>query len=339
MNRIFRLPGKGTEKGSRRGADGPPHAAGDGAHVSVDELIRLRLLAPGLAPGSRRVVSTALAGVHRSRFRGRGMDYQESRSYQPGDDIRNMDWRVTARAGRPHTKLYQEERERPVVVVVDLGPSMFFGTQGAFKTVIAARAAALIGWAAVRNGDRIGAVLFNGRHHEIPPRGGHPGVLRLIRQLVGAIDPEQPMSGIPEEGGLTGALRRLRRVARPGSLIVILSDFHSMDAQTGNHLMRLRQHNDIVACQIVDVLELAPPAPGRYGITDGERRGILDTRSPAQRDAYARVFTAHHEAVRALMERFAIPLLRIRTTDDVAGCLRRDLVAAMRGRSAGGAAA
>ena len=155
-----------------------PHMPGV-VHVSSDELVQCRLQARDIRLDSRRPARSAITGGHSSRFRGRGMDYLESRAYQPGDDIRSMDWRVTARTSHAHVKLYQEERERPVVVMIDLGPGMFFATRGAFKSVIAARAAALIGWAAIQNGDRIGAFLFNGGHHELRPLGGQRGVCLL----------------------------------------------------------------------------------------------------------------------------------------------------------------
>ncbi len=118
----------------------------------------MRLSARNIKLDSRLYAIAETAGNRQSRFRGRGIDFQESRNYQPGDDIRTMDWRVTARTGRPHTKVFQEERERPIIIVIDCNPSMFFGTRVAFKAVIAARLAALIAWAAIRNGDRIGAV-------------------------------------------------------------------------------------------------------------------------------------------------------------------------------------
>jgi uncharacterized protein (DUF58 family) len=298
-------------------------------HASSDELVRCRLQARDLRLDSRQSARSAITGVHASRFRGRGMDYQESRVYQPGDDIRSMDWRVTARSGHAHVKLYQEERERPVVVMIDLGPGMFFATRGAFKSVIAARAAALIGWAAIQNGDRIGALLFNGGHHEIRPLGGARGVLRLIRELVTATDPAQASIGHAaindETSHLNEALLRLRRVARPGSLVFILSDFYAINADTKRYLRDLRQHNDIVACQIVDALELQPPAPGRYAISDGVHTGLLDTRSAARRAAYTAYFAGHHQAVRDLMRQCAVHLHRIATTDDVARTLRHGL--------------
>jgi uncharacterized protein (DUF58 family) len=239
-----------------------------------------------------------------------------------------MDWRVTARTGRAHVKLYQEERERPVVVMVDLGPGMFFATRGAFKSVIAARAAALIGWAAIQNGDRIGALLFNGGHHEIRPQGGQRGVLRLIRELVTATEPGKAMAAhaaFNETSHLNEALLRLRRVARPGSLVFILSDFYALNADTKRHLQALRQHNDIVACQIVDALELEPPVAGRYAISDGVDTGLLDTHSADRRAAYTDYFASHHAAVRELMQQSAVHLHRLTTTDDVARALRHGL--------------
>ena len=300
-----------------------PHMPGV-VHVSSDELVQCRLQARDIRLDSHRPARSAITGAHSSRFRGRGMDYLESRAYQPGDDIRSMDWRVTARTSHAHVKLYQEERERPVVVMIDLGPGMFFATRGAFKSVIAARAAALIGWAAIQNGDRIGAFLFNGGHHELRPLGGQRGVMRLIRQLVTATDPSAAMNqNIDVHGShLNEALLRLHRVARPGSLVFILSDFYAINADTRRHLQRLRQHNDIVACQILDAVELEPPPAGRYAITDGTETGMLDTRSVARRRAYADYFADHHQSLQQLMQQSAVPLRRIATTDDVAQVLR-----------------
>jgi len=299
-----------------------------GIHTNVDELIRLRLKARGLNLETRRRAQATNSGVHHSRFRGRGIDYLESRNYQAGDDIRNMDWRVTARTGRAHTKLYQEERERPVIAMVDLNPSMFFGTRGAFKSVVAAQAAALLGWSTVTNGDRIGAFLFGraGRqsHHEIPPTGGRRGVLRLIRDLVQWTRPEQQVGSLGQDG-LGEALRRIRRVARPGSLVFILSDFYSMDEDTERHLTHLRQHNDVVACQIWDRLELSPPPPGRYGVSDGQQLGLLDTSSAEFRQHYEDYFVDHHLRIRNLLMRRGIPLIRLVTDEDVADSLRRGL--------------
>lgn len=293
--------------------------------VSVEDLIGLRRRVEGLRFKRGQPSRSVITGAHRSRFRGRGMDYQESRHYQAGDDIRNMDWRITARAGRPHVKLYEEERERPIVTLLDLGPSMFFGTRGAFKSVTAARLAALVGWAAIANHDRIGALLFNGEHHELQPAGGRRSVLRLIRALAKAGDPAAGLAHVAEPGALSRALARLRRVARPGSLVFVISDFYSIDAETGRHLGRLRRHSDVVACQVADPLELAVPPAGRYGISDGARTGVLDTRSHRGRSGYEAYLARHQAAVLDLTAGRGIPLIRFSTGDDPAARLAAGL--------------
>jgi uncharacterized protein (DUF58 family) len=329
--------------------------------VDAEELVALRSSGERLRPAPVQAARSALAGAHRSRFHGRGMDYRESRHYQPGDDIRNMDWRITARSGHAHVKVFDEERERPVVVLVDCGKTMFFATQGVFKSVQAARLAALIGWSAIGHGDRIGALLFTdaaeaGQHEELSPAGGRRGQMRLIRALVRAgapelmlssasahhepsivrIDPQYPSpNGVHSGGsnedrsgndattgatssGLGAALMRLRRVARPGSLVFLLSDFYSADADSQHHLSRLAQHCDLNAIQLVDPLELAPPPPGRYGISDGRRRAVIDTRVRGERERYARQLSQHHQHVRQLTVGNGIGLLQCLTTDDPA---------------------
>jgi uncharacterized protein (DUF58 family) len=320
--------------------DSTPKAGSDGVHIGVQELIALRLAARKLPLGSRRPALAIVAGGHRSPFRGRGMDYQESRNYQAGDDIRHMDWRVTARSDRPHIKLYREERERPVVVLADLSPSMFFATRGSFKSVVAARAAALIAWAAAHNGDRIGALLSNGGHRELRPRAGRRGAMHLIRALAEACDPSrgsaaQLSAARAEAGsrddvetGLTAALGRLRRVARPGSLVVMIGDFYTLDEAAERHLGRLRLHNDLLALQVLDPLELAPPPPGRYAVTDGRRGMLLEATDRGVRSHYEDWFRARHRELEERLRRHAVPLLRLTTEDDVAEVLRRSLVAA-----------
>ena len=290
--------------------------------VTLRQLLDLQHHAGRFDLARRQPARAQLAGNHQSRFRGRGMDYQESRNYQPGDDIRNMDWRVTARAGRPHTKLFQEERERPVIFLVDLSPSVFFATRGALKSVIAARAASLLAWAAAAQGDRIGALLLNGGHHELRPRSRHRGVLQLIHALVEQTDPLRALAAAPHPGGLGEALTRLRRIVRPGSLVFFLSDFYALDEDSGNDLLRLRQHNDVVAIQITDPIEGTAPPPGLYRVTDGQGQGLLDTASRTGQQHYREFFDQGQQRVLRLMRERAVPLLQLSTTDDVVEVLQ-----------------
>jgi uncharacterized protein (DUF58 family) len=310
-----------------------------GVDVSVDDLIGLRFRAQRLELGIARRARQSMTGAHDSRFRGRGMEFAESRIYQPGDDVRSIDWRVTARTGRTHTKLFQEERERPVILLVDLGASMFFGTRTAYKSVLAAETAALIAWAAMQGGDRVGALLAGrSAHMELKPVPGRRGVLRVLRALAtlsrpAADDEEQQIR-------LTDSLLRARHVARPGSLLVLISDFYSLDQEAAGHLTRMRPHNDMLACWIHDALEREPPPPGRYGVSDGWQTATLDTLGKRARARYRENFAEQFQRLRATLGRLAIPMLSIATGDDVANTIRRGasaeaLDAARRGHKRG----
>ena len=293
-----------------------------GVQADIDDLIGLRFRAQRLTLAIARRARQSMTGSHGSRFRGRGMEFAESRTYQPGDDVRSIDWRVTARTGRPHTKLFQEERERPVILLVDLGASMFFGTRTAYKSVLATEIAALIAWAAMHAGDRIGA-LVAGRsaHMELKPVAGRRGVLRVLRALATLSQPAAQEQ--EQQVTLSGSLMRARQVARPGSLLVIISDFYGLDTNAEGQLTRMRQHNDMLAIWVHDRLEREPPPPGRYAVSDGWQTATLDTISKRSRERYAASFAARFEHLRGTFGRLAIPLLPITTGEDAADALRR----------------
>ena len=295
----------------------PQGALNSATHVTAQELIGLQQQARKLDLNKQAYASASTTGSHRSRFRGRGMDYQESRIYQAGDDIRNMDWRVTARSGKPHTKLYQEERERPVVLLVDFSPGMFFGSKQALKSVVAARTAALLGWSVAARGDRVGALLINDTHQELPPKMGKRGALQLIRQLIIHSNPIKGLQAKHRPNALNEELKRLRHLAKPGSVVFIISDFYDINEETSQHLRRIAQHNDIQAIQIVDPLELAPPPPDLYNVTDGKKTGLLNTRSKKVRQQYTDTFKQHHQKLKEIMTKNNIPLLQLSTTDNL----------------------
>jgi uncharacterized protein (DUF58 family) len=273
-------------------------AAANGVRVGLPELIQMRLRARRLAPPARRV-SGSHASTHASRFRGRGVDYAESRVYQPGDDIRQMDWRVTARSGKPHTKLFEEEREQSILMLVDLNASMRFGTRVRFKSVQAARAAALIAWTAVRNGDRVGVLGFGGGvDAEVRPVGGARGALRVLRALVDWDAAAQ----VDAHASLAQALQRARRLARPGSRVIVLSDGFSAGDGAQGPLSLLAEHCDVAAIVLGDALELAAPIPGRYALHGEQSEAmVLDFAAARTRSDWQRIF----ERKRAgLIERF-----------------------------------
>lgn len=284
-----------------------------GIRASLSELIGLRGQARRLDLAPRGRVLATRTGGHLSRFRGRGMEFDESRVYQPGDDPRNMDWRVTARAGTPHVKLFREERERPLWLLVDQGPSMRFGTRVAFKSVIAAQAAALLGWAAVDRMDRVGGLVFDeSRHLEHRPAARTAGLLPLLERLS---EPTRP--GGRGYGSLAQAGAHLARLVRPGSLVAVISDFAEMRPETETWLAELASGKELVLVLVHDPLEAAAPPPGLYPVSDGRRRGVLDLTRRHGRERYERRFQARLEALEAVARRHQAHLLTLATTDPV----------------------
>ena len=271
--------------------------------VSLDDLIAMRLRARRFMRLATRVAGHRSA-THGSRFRGRGVDYVESRGYQPGDDIRQMDWRVTARTGRPHTKVFQEEREQSILLIVDANPSMRFGTRVRFKSVQAARTAALLAWACVQSGDRIGALAFGpGFVGEVKPNGGPRGALRVLRSLV-------EWDAIAARGDttttLSQALQRARRIARPGSRVILLSDGFSADPAAEAPLSLLAEHCDVAAIILADPLEQAPPPPARYAVHGEAGNVLLDFAAHRLRERWPQLFAERREALLAMLRRRAL---------------------------------
>jgi uncharacterized protein (DUF58 family) len=294
----------------------------NGIICSLPHLISLRDEARRLDISPRSRVLATRSGGHLSRFRGRGMEFDESRAYEAGDDVRNMDWRVTARAGTPHVKLFREERERPVWLLVDMGPSMRFGTRVAFKSVVAARAAALLAWSAADKSDRVGGLVFDEtRHFERRPAARTRGLLPLLKSLAQAPVPGGD-DGLP---GLVEAAQRLVHLVRPGSLVFLLSDFQGLTRERAAWLAQLGRANELVLIHVRDPLEEIAPPPGLYPVTDGSRRGLLDTETDARRAAWCRRFTDHQELVEGLARRHQAHVLKLRTDEPVGPALSRGL--------------
>jgi len=304
----------------------------EAVEVTVPMLVRLSRDAASLPLKAGRILA-GRGGDYQSPFKGRGIEFDESRPYQPGDDIRNIDWRVTARTDRPHTKVFREERERPVFIWVDLRPSMFFGTRRCYKSVAAAETAGLLAWSAERHGDRVGGVVFSEDvHHEIRPQRGRRGVLRFIRQMVA-----HPAWRLTERRGTVAgaagrALIRLRRVARPGSLVFLISDFRGLDEQAWNEVPRLSRHHDVVMIFVHDPVERSLPPPGLYKISDGGAEHELDTFDPSVVDGHSRRFDAHFSMLRTHARAGGAYLLSCSTGEAPVDVLHAALIA-RRGRA------
>ncbi len=302
------------------------HVHEDASPVSVSQpgLIRLSGPARAIALDVLRV-SSLQTGAYVSHFRGRGMEFDESRPYQPGDDPRSIDWRVTARSAQAYTKLFREERERPVLVVVDLRSQMHFATRGCFKSVNASRAAALLAWSAHHRGDRLGGLIFGDTtHRELKPRLGRRAALRFVHELAGHADWRQ---SDPErsDDALRQAMSALRRVARPGSLVVIVSDFAGVSRGAQSYLSSVARHSEVLAVFVSDPLERELPPPGRYRLVSDDDELAIDTYAAAARRDYREAFEQRAQELEAFCQRYGIHIMPMSTDDDPVSALQTAL--------------
>ena len=258
-----------------------------GVYTSVADLLQLRYLARDLTLQARKESTALMAGTVRTRYRGRGMEFAEVRPYQAGDDVRTIDWRVTARVQAPYTKLFQEEHERPVFVLVDQRAPLFFGSRNQFKSVFAAEFAAVIAWAASNNNDRIGGLIFGDREYaNIRARRGKHALLELFNQLTKFNT--QLGSPISEHQGtsLVDMLRDTSRIARPGSLVVLISDYHDFTPACAEPLSLLARRSDVMAVHVFDPFEQALPAEQQLTISNNAKRLTIDTHQVGEQFAH-----------------------------------------------------
>lgn len=298
----------------------------DRVKVNQSTLIGLQKAGASLPLKAVKILGR-MTGNYLSKFKGRGMEFDEARPYQPGDDARNLDWKVTARTGKPFTKLFREERERSILLWVDYRAPMHFATRGTFKSVVAAKAAALLAWSAIQHGDRLGGLIFSETNHlELRPQQGKHAVLNFIRKLTDAYPKATPeASGNGQQDAARHALARLRRVTRPGSLLFLLSDFRSLDETTEAHLIHLARHNDVVLIFIHDQLEKALPPSGNYRLNNGQRTITIDTGSRSLKKAHAKRFQSHEAQLSELCRRAGIHMLTCTTDQDPHAILQEGL--------------
>lgn len=293
-----------------------PEASKERVKISLKILLHLARPAANLTL-HRSGIQSLQSGGYLSRFKGRGMEFDEARLYQPGDDIRSIDWRVTARTGKTYTKLYREERERPVFISVDYRSAMQFATRGVFKSVQAAKLAALLAWVAQNKGDRVGGQIFSDKAClELKPQNGKHAVLRLFNALVNFnFTPQQDFT-------FEQVVSRLTQHARPGSLVYIVSDFRGFNHKAGSYLTQLARHCDVVLVLIYDTLEQKLPAKGRYRFTDEEKDVFIDSADLQRVSQYQHKFTQRKQDLEDLSRQLNIKFMQCSTTEDPVQVLR-----------------
>ena len=309
----------------RRGA-GPKHHEGgrwldDGAlggakgGLSAEAMKRVR----SLHIKTRHQVDDLMAGDYTSAFKGRGMEFEEVREYVPGDDVRRIDWNVTARMQRPFVKEFKEERELVVMILVDISRSGDFGTAGRLKNELAAELAATLAFAATRNNDKVGLILFTDRIERfVPPKKGRGHVWRVIREI---LDCERQGHGTD----LAEALGFLNRLVRRKAVVFLISDFLEAGGDYTQPLRVANRRHDLVVFRVSDPREKALPDVGFVAVEDAEdgRLAWLDTASRAVRRSYAEQARKRTEALRTELRRRDVDLVELSTDEDVIGPLTR----------------
>ncbi len=305
-----------------------------GIELSINQLIDCKRLVESLRMPNLQKVKTHLLGGFFSHFKGRGMDFDEARLYQIGDDIRSIDWRVTARTGEAHTKIYREERERPVSVILDQSANMMFGTQNQFKSVLAAEIAATIMWRTLNDGNRFGALLFNDTEHfEFKPASSRKSCLKVLNQMV--VNHEQSLqqfyyseeSPSVDPASLKDTLLRARKIAKPGSLFYIVSDFKYFDLDAEQQLIRLAQHCDIHLVKISDPIEKNLPAPGYYSISQGRSQTQISTHNKQTREAFKQSYLNQSHILKTMCQKHQIKFHDISTSQTLKSLLQQVTVA------------
>jgi uncharacterized protein (DUF58 family) len=301
--------------------------ASPGVYTSTASLTRLRLDASGFSFLPRQPLQSLLGGRKRSRLRGRGLDFEELRNYRPGDDIRTMDWRVTNRTGRPHVRVYNEERDRSVLLLVDQRLPMFFGSRNKMKSVVAAELAALSGWRVLNQHDRVGAVLFNDTELQScrPSRRqkSFMTVLSQLNRMNRALRADQQER--PQPGQLATALEAAERMAGHDHLVCIISDFHGWDERCLASVKRMARHNDLIAALVYDPLEQDISAASSLVVSDGYYQLQIE---PEQRELgrrFGESFESDVAALQATLRKHGMPVLPVDTVEPVFEQLRRAL--------------
>jgi uncharacterized protein (DUF58 family) len=287
-----------------------------GISIHVDDLIAVRNQLGNLSRSKHRRHNSSNSGAREIKLRGRGMEYEESRAYVYGDDVRTMDWRVMARTGEAHTKVFAEEKERCCLLAVDLSGSMFFGTRFAFKSWAAAQVAAHLGWLASFAGERIGGLVASPEYHcEIRPGKTRSGLLGVFHHLARAAELRPP--GPSDSNRLNFLLNELSRVARPGADILLISDFLGSDRQTQQALSAICRHNQVHAYWIHDCSEVEDWLPGNYPIWNQQHNMRLDLDDLQQRTWLNDQQQDHGRRVQSLCASFNIPLATISCNSDI----------------------
>jgi uncharacterized protein (DUF58 family) len=286
--------------------------------VSLNELLKMEHLARGFSfLANKQKVQSILGGKHASKLRGRGLDFEEVRNYVAGDDIRNIDWKVTARTQKTHSRVYSEEKEKPALIVVDQSKSMFFGSQKKTKSAVAAQLAALAAFRVQKEGDRVGGIVIGNSGIDIVyPKRDRKNILRYLEKIVTRNQELKEAGSFKFEETLTETLNKIKNIVTHDFLIIIISDFHRYNPGLIKFMSRLSQHNDLILAKVYDPMEQDIPDI-KVVAGDKEKQLVLDGGNKVVKEKVRKSFDDEFEGFRAQMKKHRIPVLMIDTVTEV----------------------
>jgi len=286
--------------------------------TSLSELLSLEAFARGFSfQAKKQKVRSVLGGKHASKLRGRGMDFEEVRQYVAGDDIRNIDWKVTARTQKTHSKVFSEEKEKPALIVVDQSRTMFFGSQKKTKAVVAAEIASMAAFKIQKEGDRVGGLVFTETDVDVVlPKRNRKNTLRFLERIV-----ESNHSLIHQKKGdrekiLTEAMNKVQNIVTHDFLVIIISDFVHHSPEVIKYLARLAKHNDVVLIKVADPMERTLPTD-KMIVGDGEKQIVVDGKKKSMQVQFEKAYDQDLSSFEAELLKYRIPLIQLNTTEDV----------------------
>jgi uncharacterized protein (DUF58 family) len=320
----FSLAAIGRTPGRRRQPESSSRAD-HGVYTSVTELAGLEASARDFSFLRRQPVHSLLSGRHGSRVRGRGLAFEELRQYLPGDDVRTMDWRVTARTGKPYIRVYAEEKDRPTILVVDQRINMFFGSVLATKSVAAAEVAALSAWRTLSQGDRVGGFVFNDKQiDKLRPHRSRAAIMRLAETVTvrnRELRADSNARRTPKQ--LNAVLDAVANIATHDHLVIVISDFDGSDARTRDLLLRLADGNEVVAILIYDPFLLKLPQSGEVVVSDGDLQVELGLAHGPMRKNLADFAAARIREILRWQREIGVTVIPISAAEEVAPQVRR----------------
>ena len=293
-----------------------------GATSTLKDLIALRQVAKSIEYQRKQRTTSQMAGLLSSSIKGRGIDFEEVRCYQPGDDVRNIDWKVTARTLNPHTKVFTEEKEKPVFLIVDQSASMFFGSKITFKSVVAARIASILAWSAHEHGDRIGGLVYSDEAHiNIKAKRGIKTVLSLLNKINelnnGLANKSINEPVLSEKTRMAEILRQARRILKAHNSIFLISDFLNTDETSLTEIRSLSRRNKILAVHVFDPIEKQAPRPNLYSISDGLERTTIDTSDKEFAENYGKHYENNLKEIYSIFSEINSPIISINTGEPI----------------------